>query len=149
MNKQKKVLFTGKTFAKITLATIAALSINTSVAASEASSLDVRKVCDVQQNGIQKVIDMAAKYNQIAKKEGLEFMRLGMKTSQYILATQKSIKEGSKTVDIVNKKKKKTGTVSTQYAAWRACSFAITALQQASQAKTTWRMATPGDGFAY
>ncbi len=149
MIKQNKILFTGKTFAKITLATIAALSLSTSVWASEVSSLDVRKVCDVQENGIQKVIDMAVTYNKIAKKEGLEFMRLGMKTSQYITATQKSIKDGSKTVDIVNKKKKKTGTVTTQYAAWRACSFAITALQQATQAKTTWRMATPGDGFVY
>jgi len=142
------IKLTGKKFAKLTLATMTVFSLS-SLMASEVSSMDVRKVCDVNKNGIQSVLNMASKYNKIAKKEGLEFMRLGMKTSQYISGTQKSIKNGLATVDILNKKKKKTGTVTTQYAAWRACSFAITALQQAKDAKTTWRLATPGDGYVY
>jgi len=147
--KQNKVLITGKKFAKLTLVSVAAFSLNTSIFASEVTSLDVKAVCNVEKNGIDNVLDLATKYNKIAKKEGLEFMRLGMKTSQYISGTQKSIKDGSKTVDILNKKKKKTGTVTTQYAAWRACSFAIGALQQANEAKTTWKLAAPGDGYVY
>ncbi len=76
-------------------------------------------------------------------------MRLGMKTSQYINGAKNAVKSGSGTVDILNKKKKKTGVVSTSYAAWRACSFALAALQQADDAKTTWSLAVPGDGYKY
>jgi len=113
------------------------------------SKINIQEVCNVQDKGITSVLTTASKYNKIAKSEGLEFMRLGMKTSQYIKSTQMAVKNGSDLVDIVNKKKKKTGTVSTSFAAWRACSFAISALQQAHDAKTTWKLATPGDGFTY
>ena len=76
-------------------------------------------------------------------------MRLGMRNSQYISAINMALKTGSKNIDILNKKKKKTGSVSVEYATWRACSFSIAALQQAQDAKTTWRLAVPGDGFTY
>jgi hypothetical protein len=114
-----------------------------------AAKLDVKQVCSVQSNGIQNVLKTAELYNAEAKKRGLEFMRLGMKTSQYIAGAKKAVASGAKTVDVLNKKKKKTGTVSTEYAAWRACSFAISALSQAHEAKTTWRLAVPGDGYKY
>lgn len=133
-----------KKLLKIAVTASAVLTLTTSLQA-----MDVKKECNVKANGITTVIANASKYNAMAKKQGLEFMRLGMKTSQYIDAVNASIKSGSKTVDILNKKKKKTGTVSTSYAAWRACSFAISALTQAQEAKTTWNLAVPGDGYKY
>lgn len=183
---------------KITLATTMAFSLSGFLQASEVGKLDVKTMCDVEKNGIQNVLSTATKYNTMAKKEGLEFMRLGMKTSQYIAALNTSVeykvKSGDtlskiskhfygkgnlytkileensdinsnglifpgqkikivqnelKTIDILDKKKKKTGTVTAEYAAWRACSFAISALTQAQESKTTWMMAVPGDGYKY
>lgn len=138
-----------KKLLKVTLAVSVAFSLSSFLQASEVSKLDVKKTCDVKANGINKVIANADKYNAIAKKQGLEFMRLGMKTSQYISGAKAAVKSGSKTVDVLDKKKKKTGTVSTDYAAWRACSFAIRALQQGEEAKKTWALAVPGSGFKY
>ena len=113
------------------------------------ANIDVKKECNIESNGIEKVLATASEYNAMAKKQGLEFMRLGMKTTQYIDGANAAVKSGAQTVDIVDKKKKKTGTVSTEYAAWRGCSFAIRALQQAQEAKTTWKLAIPGDGYTY
>jgi hypothetical protein len=140
-NREKRFM---KKLLKIAVTASAVLTLTTSLQA-----MDVKKECNVTANGIKTVIANASKYNSMAKKQGLEFMRLGMKTSQYIDGVNASIKSGSKTVDILNKKKKKTGTVSTSYAAWRACSFAISALTQAQEAKTTWNLAVPGDGYKY
>ena len=117
--------------------------------ASEISNLDVKKECNVQANGVEKVIATAAKYNEIAVKHKVEFMRLGMKASQYIDAVNNSLKTGAKTIDIVDNKKKKTGEESVEFGAWRACHFAISALVQEEEAKTTWRLAVPGDGYKY
>ncbi|QKJ24109.1 hypothetical protein [Poseidonibacter lekithochrous] len=138
-----------KKILKVTLAATVAFSLSSFLNASEVSKLDVKKTCDVKANGIKNVIATADKYNAMAKKQGLEFMRLGMKTSQYISGVNSALKTGSKTVDILNKKKKKTGTVTVDYAAWRACSFAIRALQQNEEAKTAWSLAVPGDGYKY
>ncbi|NQY25025.1 MAG: hypothetical protein HRT41_13435 [Campylobacteraceae bacterium] len=113
------------------------------------ANLNTKNVCSVKNNGIQNVLDTAVKYNAVAIKNDLEFMRLGMRNSQYISAINMALKTGSKNIDILNKKKKKTGSVSVEYATWRACSFSIAALQQAQDAKTTWRLAVPGDGFTY
>ena len=113
------------------------------------ANVDVKKVCDVESNGIENVLATAKTYNEVAKKENLEFMRLGMKTSQYITGAENALKNGSKTVDVVNKSKKKTGEVTKEYAAWRACSFAIRALQQAQNGKTNWKLAAPGHGYEY
>ena len=114
-----------------------------------ASNVDVKNVCSVENNGIEKVLESATKYNAMAIKQHLEFMRLGMKASQYIDSAAAAVKSGAKTVDIVDKKGKKTGTVSTEYAAWRGCSFALRALQQHEEAQTTWKLAIPGDGYKY
>lgn len=117
--------------------------------AMDISKLDIKDACDVKKQGINKVLETATKYNKEAIAKNLEFMRLGMKTSQYIEGAKEAVKSGSKNVDIIDSKKKKTGVVSVEYAAWRACSFAIRPLQQAQEAKTTWRLAVPGDGYKY
>ncbi len=114
-----------------------------------ALNIDVKEVCNTKTNNIKDVIGLASTFNNVAVKEGIEFKRLGMSTTQYIKATQKAIKSGAKTINILNKKKKKTGTVSTSYAAWRACSFAIRALQQKQEANETWRLTVPGDQYKY
>lgn len=120
-----------------------------SASASEISKLDVKKECNVEANGVEKVIATAAKYNEIAVKNNVEFMRLGMKTSQYIEAVNTSLKSGSKNIDIVNDKKVKTSEATIEFGAWRACSFAINALVQEERAKKEWKLASPSDGYKY
>ena len=117
--------------------------------ASDISKLDVKKECNVEVNGIEKVIATATKYNAIAVKNKVEFMRLGMKASQYIEAVNAALKSGAKNIDILDVKKKKTGEVTAEFGAWRACSFAISALTQQEEAKTTWKLASPSDGYKY
>ena len=113
-------------------------------------SLNERILCDVKSNGIEKVLATAVKYNMVAKKHGVEFKRLGMTNTQYIDETNKSLKSGSKTVVLLNKKGKATkNSVSVEYAAQRACKFAVSALTQEKEGKNTWRAAVPGDGFKY
>ena len=122
----------------------------TSLGAEDFSKLDVKKECDVQSNGVEKVIQTAEKYNKIAKEHKVEFMRLGMKASQYIEATQEALKNGAKEIAIVDEKVKPTGEmVSIEFGAWRSCSFAISALTQEIQSKENWRMASPSDGYKY
>ena len=117
--------------------------------ASEISKLDVKKECNVEANGVEKVLATATKYNEIAVKHNVEFMRLGMKASQYIEAVDAALKSGSKTIDIVDDKKKKTADATIEYGAWRACTFAISALTQEEEAKKTWKLASPSDGYKY
>jgi hypothetical protein len=117
--------------------------------ASEISNLDVKKECNVEANGIEKVIATAAKYNEIAVKNKVEFMRFGMKASEYIEAVNEALKKGSKTVDITEEFKKKVSEAPIEFAAWRACSFAISALTQEEEGKKTWKLSVPGDGFKY
>ena len=107
--------------------------------ASEISKLDVKKECNVEANGVEKVLATASKYNEIAIKHNVEFMRLGMKASQYIEAVDAALKSGAKTIDIVDDKKKKTADATIEYGAWRACTFAISALTQEEEAKKTWK----------
>ena len=122
----------------------------TSLGAEDFSKLDVKNECDVQSNGVEKVIQTAEKYNKIAKEHKVEFMRLGMKASQYIEATQEALKNGAKEIAIVDEKAKPTGEmVSIEFGAWRSCSFAISALTQEIQSKENWRMASPSDGYKY
>ena len=117
--------------------------------ASEISKLDVKKECNVEANGVEKVLATATKYNEIAVKNKVEFMRLGMKTSQYIEAVDAALKSGAKTIEIVDDKKKKTADATIEYGAWRACTFAISALTQEEEAKKTWKLASPSDGYKY
>ncbi|WP_428026642.1 hypothetical protein [Arcobacter sp.] len=114
-----------------------------------AAKLDLNQVCSVEKSGINSVITTAAEYNAIAKAEGVEFMRLGMTASQYVEAVQAGIKSGAKTIEIVDKKKKVTGTMDITEAAQRACRFAVVALQQKDEAKTFWKQSMPGVGIKY
>jgi len=118
---------------------------------SDAAALDVKKVCDVKANGIDTVLATALKYNTEAVKLGVEFKRLGVTNSNYIKTTTAAAKAKKKEVVLEYKKKGKVKKqkMPTDYAAWRACSFAIRGLQQKAEAETTWRLAVPGDGFKY
>ena len=112
--------------------------------------LTVKDMCNVKNNGIDTVLATADKYNAIAKKHGVEYRRLGMTAQQYIDGAKAAVKSGSKKVVLLNKKAKPTKkSVSTEYAAWRGCAFAISSLQLEEEGKTNWRAAVPGDGFKY
>jgi len=116
-----------------------------------AAKVDVAKVCDVKANGIDGVLKVAREYNALAKKLGVEFKRKGVTTSQYITDTEAAAKAKAKTVTLKYKKKGKVKkhTFATDYAAWRACHFAVRAVQQVNEAESTWRLAVPGDGFKF
>jgi hypothetical protein len=137
-----------KNILKISIS-VALLSFGLNLSASEDySKLDVKKECDVKTNGLDKVIQTAEKYNKIAIEHGVEFMRFGMKNSQYIDASKEAIKSGAKEIELLDEKAKPTGEkVSIEFATWRACSFAISALTQEAQAKKTWKLASPSDWF--
>ena len=120
-----------------------------------AAKLDVEKVCNVKANGIENVIKTAATYNKIAQAKGLEFRRLNVNNSALIASVEEAIKTGAKQVNPLhfkskpNKIKKSKTKLETNFAAERACKFAVVALQQAAEAKSTWRKAVPGDGYKY
>lgn len=139
-----------KNILKISIS-VALLSFGLNLSASEDySKLDVKKECDVKTNGVDKVIQTAERYNKVAIEHGVEFMRFGMKNSQYIEASKDAIKNNTKEIAIVDDKAKPTGEkVSIEFATWRACSFAISALTQEAQAKKTWKLASPSDGYKY
>ena len=139
-----------KNILKISIS-VALLSFGLNLSAAEDySKLDVKKECDVKTNGVEKVIQTAERYNKVAIEHGVEFMRFGMKNSQYIEASKDAIKNNTKEIAIVDDKPKPTGEkVSIEFATWRACSFAISALTQEAQAKKTWKLASPSDGYKY
>jgi len=118
--------------------------------ASDYSKIDVEKVCDVKANGIEKVIATAKQYNKIAIEKGLEFRRLTVNNSGLIESVEEAIKTKAKEVNPKTFKGKASKTkLETNFAAHRSCKFAIRALQQAEEAKSTWRLAIPGDGYKY
>ncbi len=135
-----------KKLINLTIAATAALTLTTSLHADYE-----KKSCDVKANGIEKVIATAIKYNDVAKEKGLEFRRLNVNNTDLIKSVQEAIKTGAKEVNPMHfKGKKKSKTkLETNYAAERACKFAIAALSQAKEAETSWRLAVPGDGYKY
>jgi hypothetical protein len=130
---------------------VAATSALASHHGGDIMKLDVKTDCDVQKHGIKKVIATAAKYNKAAKEHGVEFRRLNVNNSDLIKSVEEAIKTGAKEVNPMHFKGKKASKTKlpTDYAAWRACSFSIRALQQEKEAESTWRLAVPGDGFKY
>ncbi len=120
-------------------------------ALEEVSKIDVAKICDVNSNGLVKVLNIAKKYNPEAIKLGVEFKRLGIRNELYIKALEKSIKNKDKitVVKYKAKGKEKSKKFDTNFLTHRACTFAVRALQQVNEAKKTWRLAVPGDGFKY
>ena len=133
------------------LAVAASVSILSANAVEEAMKYDVKKACDVKANGLEKVIALAEKFNPEAIKLGVEFKRLGIRNKEYIKYTKEAIKKKQKETVIKYKEKgkEKTKKFPTDFAAWRACTFAIRALQQVKEAEKTWRLAVPGDGFKF
>ena len=155
MMKKSGILLTGKKFTNLTIAAIAAISFTACASTSEpslesAAKLDLKKECSVEAVGIENVIATAKKYNAVAKQNGVEFRRLKVNNTDLIIAVEEAIKTGAKEVNPKDFKGKKSKTkLETNYAAQRACKFAITALTQAQEAKKTWRLAVPGDGYKY
>lgn len=134
-----------KKLINLTITATAAMTLTTSL-----NAMDV-KDCNVKAKGINEVVAMANKYNAEAKKQGLEFRRLNVNNSDLIKSVEEAIKTGAKEVNPMHfKGKKKSKTkLETNYAAERACKFAIAALVQAKDAKSSWRLAVPGDGYKY
>jgi len=128
-----------------------AVADNTDAILKEVSKLDVKKVCDVKANGLEKVLAVAKKYNPTAIKLQIEFKRLGIRNKEYIRGVEEAIKNKKPEVTLHYKKKGKVKTkkFKTEYADWRACTFAVRALQQHVEAEKTWRLAVPGDGFKF
>jgi len=115
-----------------------------------ATKLDLNKVCSVEQSGIKNVIETAKTYNVIAQAKGLEFRRLSVNNSDLIASVEEAIKTGAKEVNPKDFKGKTSKTkLETNFAAERACRFAVVALIQSEEAKSTWRNAVPGDGLQY
>lgn len=115
-----------------------------------AAKVDEKALCSVEKNGIEQVIATAKVYNEAAKANKLEFRRLSVNNSDLIIAVEEGIKSGAKEVNPKTFKGKKSKTVlPIEFAATRACKFGISALSQAYEAKSTWRLAVPGDGFKY
>jgi hypothetical protein len=128
-----------------------ALSVASANLLEEASKLDVKEVCDVKANGLEKVLEVAKKFNPEAIKLGVEFKRLGIRNREYIKFAEEAIKNKQKETVIKYKEKgeEKSKKFSTDYATWRACTFAIRALQQVNEAEETWRLSIPGDGYKF
>lgn len=150
----KKILITSVAIAS--LAVTSAFAHNHGHLTPEKSvKLDVKEVCNVEKLGIKKVLTNAKKFNKSAIKEGVEFRRLNVNNSDLILSVDEALKTGSKEVNPLhfkskpNKIKRSKTKLAVDYAAWRACSFGLRALQQKEEAKTTWRLSVPGDGFKY
>jgi hypothetical protein len=120
------------------------------VTLAEAAKLDQREVCNVKKLGVEKVLANAKLYNDAAKKEKVEFRRLGVNNTDLIISVEEALKSGSKTVAPKDFKGKDTKfNFKVEYAAHRACAFGLSALQFKEEAKSTWRMAVPGDGYKY
>lgn len=121
----------------------------------KAATYDEKEKCNVEKYGIEKVIAHAKKYNDLAIKEGVEYRRLNVNNRDLIKAVEEAIASGAKEVNPLhfkskpNKVKKSKTKLETNYAAWRACTFGLNALQNKQEAKSTWRAAVPGDGYKY
>ncbi len=117
---------------------------------ANATKLDLNTVCSVEKSGIKSVLETATAYNTIAQAKGLEFRRLGVNNSGLIASVEEAIKTGAKEVNPKDFKGKTSKTkLETNVAAERACRFAVVALIQSVEAKSTWRGAVPGDGLKY
>ncbi|MBD3841259.1 MAG: hypothetical protein IE909_05150 [Campylobacterales bacterium] len=117
---------------------------------AEAATLNEKEVCNVAKLGIDQVIANAKLYNEQAKKEKVEFRRLGVNNSDLIISVEEGIKAGAKEVNPKDFKGKDSKTkLEINYAAHRACTFGLAALQYKEEGKSTWRNEVPGDGFKY
>ena len=111
----------------------------------EAAALDVRTVCNPSL-GSKALLATAKKFNPIAVKNHIEFMRFGVTNTMAINATEEAMKAGKTEVALL--KKKKYALTSVKDAAWRTCVFAIRPLQMAANTDG-YHDAIPGDKFTY
>lgn len=126
-------------------------STSSSLTPAEASKMDQHDVCSVEKHGIKKVIANAKMYNDAAIKEKVEYRRLNVNNRDLIAAVEEGMKSGAKEVNPMHFKGKKRSKTKLEinYAAWRACTFGLNALQSKHEAKSTWRAGVPGDGYTY
>lgn len=116
----------------------------------KAYKMDEKEVCNVEKLGIKAVLAHAKVYNDAAIKENVEFRRLNVNNSDLIIAVEEGIASGLKMVNPKNFKGKPSKTkLEINYAAHRACTFGLNALQNKYEAKSTWRAGVPGDGYKY
>ena len=121
-----------------------------SITPAASVKLDQREVCNVSKLGIETVLANAKVYNAAAIKEKVEFRRLGVNNSDLIIAVEEGLKTKAATVTPKDFKGKETkDKFPIEYAAHRACTFGLSALQQKHEGKSTWRLAVPGDGYKY
>jgi hypothetical protein len=118
------------------------------VSPAEITNANTKRDCNVEKDGVEKVLLVAKRYNPTAKKKQIEFMRFHVTTSGYISAIEKALSKGSKTVELVGKNKK-IQKMEIKKATWRACTFAIRALQTDASSNSSYKLAVPGDGFKY
>jgi hypothetical protein len=112
---------------------------------AEAAKLDVKTACNPSM-GAKALLATAKKFNPIAVKNEIEFMRFGVTNSAAIKATEEAMKAGKTEVALL--KKKKYTLTSVDDAAWRTCMFAIRPLQMAANVNG-YHEAIPGDKFTY
>ena len=118
-------------------------------AGDDISKIDINKVCNVKANGVEKLLEVAKKYNPIAVEKHVEFKRLGYTNTQYIQAIEDALANGKKEIVLVDKDGNNKQIYSIEYAANRACRFAIAALQFDAESDYTYKEAIPGEGFHY
>jgi hypothetical protein len=111
----------------------------------QAAKLDVKTACNPKM-GVKALLATAEKFNPIAVKNEIEFMRFGVTNTMAIKATKEAYKSGKSEVALL--KKKKYALTSVKDAAWRTCVFAIRPLQMAANT-TGYHDAVPGDKFTY
>ncbi len=113
---------------------------------SDAVKLDVKTACAPSMSPAEHLA-MAKKFNPTAVKHEIEFMRFKVTNSKAIEETEKALKAGKKSVELL--KKNKYTLHSVKDAAWRTCVFAIRPLQLAANAESNYHLAVPGDKFTY
>ena len=111
----------------------------------QAATLDVKTACNPTM-GAEALLATAKKFNPVAVKNDIEFMRFGVTNSKAIKVTEEALKAGKKEVALL--KKKKYTLTSVEDAAWRTCVFAIRPLQMAANTEG-YHEAIPGDKFTY
>jgi len=150
-----KKLYTLAVSSAIALSLAGCAGGTSSLSPADSVKIDVKEVCSLEKLGVEGVLANAKIYNAAAIKEDVEFRRLNVNNSDLIASVEEALKTGAKTVNPLHfkskpKKIKRSKTkLKTDYAAWRACAFGLRALQQKHEAKSTWRLSVPGDGFKY
>ena len=154
--KEMKKLYTLAITSAIALSLAGCAGGSSSLSPAEAAKMDPNKMCNISKdNTLEQVLTNAKAYNAAAIKEKVEFRRLNVNNSALIDSIDEALAAGKKQVNPVhfkskpNKIKRSKTKLEINYATERACKFGLAALTQKHEAKSTWRLAVPGDGFKY